>query len=168
MKNTPYIECVSQSGRAHDANATHRDFGNAAQYFFPTKTDNLHQGRISVTHTACVDDPWGDSGPLTYETNRRQTCPRASKLSLPSASLQSSQLAAASKKKKWLLLSQWSKSPHSTSSNTFAGRPFWPAPQNPTRSAVRVEPGTHPTTFLTFLRLIGRCPRLPFGGVSHA
>jgi TPP-dependent indolepyruvate ferredoxin oxidoreductase alpha subunit len=51
-----------------------------------------------------------------------------------------SQHAAASKKKKWLLLSQWLQSQHSTSSNTFAGRLFWPAPQNPTGSARDLTP----------------------------
>jgi len=122
-----------------DAFTSHRDFGNSMQYFFRGNTVNLHQGRISVTCTACVGGSRGDSGPLVYELNRRQTCPRASKLSLHSASSSLSQHAH-SKKKKLLLLSQWSKSPHSASSNTFAGRAIQAAPQNHTfSSAHRVE-----------------------------
>lgn len=131
MKKTQYIEVDNISEMPIDANTSQAQSGNADRYFSVTNTDTLHQGRISVTHTSCVDGTRGDSGELTYELNRRQTCPRASKLSLHSASLQLSQHAAASKKKKWLLLSQWSKSPHSASSNTFAGRLRF-APQNPT------------------------------------
>ncbi len=142
MKKSLYIEVFSSSVQAYDANTTHRDLGNGGEYFFSTKTDSLHQGRISVTHTPCVDRTWGDSGESVYELNRRQTCPRASKLSLPSASLQLSQHAAASKKKRWLLLSQWSKSPHTANSkSTFAGRTLKIAPQNLPRSADRVEQG---------------------------
>ncbi len=132
MKKTQYIEVDNTSKTAIDANTSQAQSGNAGRYFSATNTDTLHQGRISVTHTSCVDGTRGDSGELTYELNRRQTCPRASKLSLHSASLQLSQHAAASKKKKWLLLSQWLQSQHSTSSNTFAGRPSRFAPQNPT------------------------------------
>mgnify|MGYP001796738980 CR=1 FL=1 len=140
MENSLYIEPLSQSREANDANATHRDLGNGGEYFFSTKTDSLHQGRISVTHTSCVDPLRGDSGESRYELNRRQTCLRASKLSLPSASSQLSQLAAASKKKKWLLLSQWSKSQCTANSKTtFAGRTLSLAPQNPPRSALCVE-----------------------------
>ena len=134
-----YIEGPRRYARSIDAIASHRDFSNASLYFFPANTDNLQQGRISVTHGPCVEASRGDSGESTYELNRRQTCPRASKLSLPSASLQSSQHAAASKKKKWLLLIQWLKSPYSASSNTFAGRPDRPAPQNLPGSAAGVE-----------------------------
>lgn len=131
MKKTQYIEVDSSSKMAIDANTSQPQSRNAGRYFSAKNTDTLHQGRISVTHTSCVDGTRGDSGELTYELNRRQTCPRASKLSLHLASSQLSQHAAASKKKKWLLLSQWLQSQHSTSSNTFAGRLFWPAPQNP-------------------------------------
>lgn len=136
---TLYIEGFRRLAQAIDAITSHRDFSNGSRYFFSTNPDSLHQGRISVTHGPCVEAARGDSGESTYELNRRQTCLRASKLSLPSASLQSSQHAAASKKKKWLLLIQWLKSPYTTSSNTFAGRPEWPAPQNPTFSAIGVE-----------------------------
>jgi hypothetical protein len=52
----------------------------------------------------------------------------------------SSQHVAASKKKKWLLLNQWLQSQLTTSSNTFAGRPFRFAPQNPTASARDLSP----------------------------
>lgn len=132
MKKTQYIEVHSAQNGAIDANTSQAQLHNAERYFSGKNIDTLHRGRISVTHTSCVDGTRGDSGELTYELNRRQTCPRASKLSLHSASLLSSQHVAASKKKKWLLLSQWLQSQHSTSSNTFAGRPFWSAPQNPT------------------------------------
>ena len=145
MTNTPHIVANSRSGRGYDAITSHRDFGNAALYFFRRNEVNLHQGRISVTSTSCVGGSRGDSGPLVYELNRRQTCPRASKLSLHSASSLSSQHAL-SKKKKLLLLSQWSKSPHSASSNTFAGRAFQVAPQNSACSANRVEHGIKPHT----------------------
>lgn len=132
MKKTQYIEVDTSFKTAIDANTSQPQSRNAGWCFSAKNIDTLHQGRISVTHTSCVDGTRGDSGELTYELNRRQTCPRASKLSLHLASSQLSQHAAASKKKKWLLLSQWSKSPHSASSNTFAGRPLRPAPQNHT------------------------------------
>lgn len=128
------------------ASAANRDFGNAALYYSTINTDSLHRGRISVTHSMWVNEIRGDSGELAYELNRRQTCPRASKPSLHWHSSQPSQLAH-SKKKKWLLSSQWSKSPYSRSSNTFAGRSLSRAPQN-LRSAIRVEL-THP--FITAL-----------------
>lgn len=133
---TQHVVVSPASSRGIDAFTSHSDFGNAMQYFFRGNTVNLHQGRISVTCTACVGGSRGDSGPLVYELNRRQTCPRASKLSLHSASSSLSQHAH-SKKKKLLLLSQWSKSPHSASSNTFAGRAIQAAPQNRTFSSAQ-------------------------------
>ena len=54
MRNYQYIEVLSTSRYGNDANTTHRDLRNGEEYFFPTKTDNLHQGRISVTHTPCT------------------------------------------------------------------------------------------------------------------
>ena len=166
MENLPYIEAVSLSRQSIDANTTHRDLGNAGEYFFSTKTDNLHQGRISVTHTPCVDQSWGDSGESVYELNRRQTCPRASKLSLPSASLQLSQHAAASKKKKWLLLSQWSQSQCTTNTKTtFAGRLLF-APQN-SSSTPCVERLTF--SLKNILNCAGFAPCASvFGGERHA
>lgn len=134
-----YFQDFRQKPAKNDAITSHRKLGDVGRYYSVMNTDSLHQGRISVTHTACANHFRGDSGELAYELNRRQTCLRASKLSLHSASSQSSQHVAVSKKKKWLLLSQWSKSPHTANSNTFAGRTIARAPQNLFRSACRVE-----------------------------
>ncbi len=137
MKSTIY-QRLNKFCAENDAFAANRDLGNVGRYYSVTNIDSLHRGRISVTHNTWVNKIRGDSGELAYELNRRQTCPRASKLSLHWRSLQPS-LLAHSKKKKWLLSSQWSKSPYSKNSNTFAGRSSTRAPQNLFRSAFCVE-----------------------------
>lgn len=131
MTRTQYVGRNSSSCGRDVSFAVHRALATSKIYFFTNGTATLQAGYISVTPNVCEEgvgiSPANDSS----DQNRRLRCPRASKHSQPLASLQSSQHAAASKKKKLLSLSQLLLSQHTTSTKTtFAGRAFRIAPQN--------------------------------------